>query len=148
MQNRPVYIDGEKCGSLEVYAEGLMTVMSAKCSADPGKVVRLYLFGEGQSALLGTMRPEGGSLRVVRRFSRAELKKLPENIEYAADRALCERKCADTECADTVWRRGKMGCLVSDKLIAIPADAHRLGRVCDKLRYIEGQAYLIFERNL
>ena len=41
-----------------------------------------------------------------------------------------------------------MGCLVSDELIAIPAQPARLGLVSDKLRSIEGRMYLIFERNL
>lgn len=143
MQNVPVYIDGKECGSLDVHTEGLMTVISASCSAAPGRIVRLYVFGGGKSALLGTMRPDGDGLSVVRRFSRAELKKLPENIEYAADKSIITQK--DSE---TVWRRGKKGCLVSGKLIAIPADARCLGRVSERLRYIDGQAYLIFERNL
>lgn len=92
---------------------------------------------------MGTMQPDGDCLAITRRFSRAELRKLPENIEYAADRPVGEQSTSDT-----LWRRGKMGCLVSDELIAIPAQPDRLGLVSDKLRSIEGRMYLIFERNL
>ena len=141
MQSLPVYIDGEKCGSISKRTDGLMTVLSARCSARPGRIVRLYVFGGGKSALLGTMRPDGLGMSIVRRFSRAELRKLPENIEYAADRPMRE-----SGGSDTLWRRGKMGCLISDGLIAIPADEARLGCVSDRLRRIEGRAYLIFER--
>lgn len=143
MHSLPVYIDGEKCGSISKRADGLMTVLSARCSARPGRIVRLYVFGGGKSALLGTMQPDGDCLVITRRFSRAELRKLPENIEYAADRAVGEQSTSDT-----LWRRGKMGCLVSDELIAIPAQPDRLGLVSNKLRSIEGRMYLIFERNL
>ena len=62
MHSLPVYIDGEKCGSISKRADGLMTVLSARCSARPGRIVRLYVFGGGKSALLGTMQPDGDCL--------------------------------------------------------------------------------------
>lgn len=142
MQSAPVYIDGKSCGSLEIYTDGLMTVFEAHCAAAADRPVRLYLFGGGKSALLGTLRPETSGLGIVRRFSRAELGKLPASVEYAADRPVRESS------ADTLWRRGKMGCLVADGLTAIPDDPARLGRVSDKLRRIEGRIYLIFERKM
>ena len=141
MRSLPVYIDGKSCGSLGIRQDGLMTVFAAQCGVKPGKPVRLYLYGGGKSALLGTMRPNGSGLGIVRRFSRTELKTLPENIEYAADRPIRE-----SGARDTLWRRGKMGCLTADGLIAIPADEALLGRVSDKLRRIDGRTYLIFER--
>ena len=52
MHSLPVYIDGEKCGSISKRTDGLMTVLSARCSARPGRIVRLYVFGGGKSALL------------------------------------------------------------------------------------------------
>ena len=84
MHSLPVYIDGEKCGSISKRTDGLMTVLSARCSARPGRIVRLYVFGGGKSALLGTMQPDGDCLVITRRFSRAELRKLPEiwDIRY------------------------------------------------------------------
>lgn len=142
MHSLPVYIDGEKCGSISKRTDGLMTVLSARCSARPEDRASLCI-RRRKSALLGTMQPDGDCLVITRRFSRAELKKLPENIEYAADRPVGEQSTSDT-----LWRRGKMGCLVSDELIAIPAQPDRLGLVSDKLRSIEGRSYLIFERNL
>ena len=143
MQSLPVYIDGKNCGKLDIQQDGLMTVFAVQSGIKTNKIVRLYLYCSGKSALLGTMQPEGEGLGIVRRFSRAEMKKLPQNIEYAADRPIPE-----SGGSDTLWRRGKMGCLISDGLIAIPADETRLGRVSDKLRRIEGRAYLIFERKL
>ncbi len=143
MQSLPVYIDGKECGSMKIYTDGLMRVFEAGCGIRPERPVRLYLFGGGKSALLGTLRPKGAGLGIVRRFSRTELGRLPERIEYAADRPV---QLEDG--SDTLWRRGKMGCLLTDGLIAIPADEARLGRVSDKLRRIEGKTYLIFERKL
>ncbi len=143
MQSLPVYIEGVKRGNLSIRQDGLMTVFTAQCGAKQGGIVRLYLYGGGKSALLGTMRPNASGMGIVRRFSRTELKNLPDNIEYAADRPLKE-----SSGSDTLWRRGKMGSLIADGLIAIPADETRLGRVSDKLRCIEGRAYLIFERKL
>ncbi len=143
MHSLPVYIDGVESGSMKLYKEGLMTVFTAQCGVKQGGIVRLYLYGGGKCALLGTMRPNGSGMGIVRRFSRTELKKLPENIEYAADRPLRENIVSDT-----LWRRGKKGCLIADGLIAIPADENRLGAVSDKLRRIEGRSYLIFERKL
>ena len=92
---------------------------------------------------MGTMQPNGTGLTITRRFSRADIKKLPENIEYAADRPIRE-----SGVSDTLWRRGKMGCLIADGLIAIPADEALLGRVSDRLRRIDGRTFLIFERKL
>ncbi len=143
MQRLPVYIDGKECGSLKIYSDGLMRVFDAKCHAAAQSPLRLYLYGGGASALLGTLWPNGTGLGIVRRFSRTELRGLPESIEYAADRPL-----PLSENGDTLWRRGKMGCLLSDGLIAIPADGTELCRVSDKLRSIEGKTYLIFERKL
>lgn len=143
MRSMPVYIDGKSCGELNINQDGLMSVFTAQCGAKPGKPVRLYLYGGGKSALLGTMQPNGTGLTITRRFSRADIKKLPENIEYAADRPIRE-----SGVSDTLWRRGKMGCLITDGLIAIPADEALLGRVSDRLRRIDGRTFLIFERKL
>lgn len=140
MHSYPVYIDSNECGYLTVRTDGLMTVFSAKCSVKRGEITRLYVCGGGHSAVLGTLNKNG---EITRRFSRTELEKLPHDIEYAADTPL-SRPSADT--GDTLWRRGKMGCLVSEGLIAIPAKEGRLARVSDKLRRIDGRLYLIFER--
>ena len=49
---------------------------------------------------------------------------------------------------DLKFDGGKMGCLIADGLIAIPADEALLGRVSDRLRRIDGRTFLIFERKL
>lgn len=47
MHSLPVYIDGEKCGSISKRADGLMTVLSARCSARPaGSCVFMYSAAE------------------------------------------------------------------------------------------------------
>ncbi len=140
----PIYIEGEKCGSLTVSAEGLMTVMRAKCTFAPRKPVRLYIYGGGRSMLLGTLQPSGECMTLHRKFSRSDLKELPRTIEYAAD-APAEPA---GQAADTVWWRGAMGCLASENELAIPADARRLGAVTDRLREIDGMTYIIFKRKL
>ena len=84
MHSLPVYIDGEKCGSISKRADGLMTVLSARCSARPGRIVRLYVFGGGKSALLGTMQPDGDLHSFpTRRSSDLENKAPP--IPYGAE---------------------------------------------------------------
>lgn len=74
MHSLPVYIDGEKCGSISKRTDGLMTLLSARCSARPGRIVRLYVFGGGKSALLGTMQPDGECLAITRVFRAQSLK--------------------------------------------------------------------------
>lgn len=140
MHSYPVYIDGNECGHLTVRSDGLMTVLSAKCSVKSGEITRLYVCGGGRSAVLGTLNKNG---EITRRLSRTELEKLPRDIEYAADTPDPRLNC-DT--GDTLWRCGKMGCLVSEDLIAIPAKEGYLAHVSDKLRRIDGRLYLIFER--
>lgn len=137
----PVYIDGKHCGELNVYADGLMTVFQAQCRVCPKKPVRLYVFGGNEPVLLGTLQPHGSGSRLIRRFSRAELKRMPKRISFAADRQLGENT------GETLWKAAGRGCLVSDDgFLAIPADARRLRRVSDKLRSINGKMYIIFKR--
>lgn len=137
----PVYIDGKQCGELNVYADGLMTVFQVQCRVCPKKPVRLYVFGGNEPVLLGTLQPHGSGSRLIRRFSRAELKRVPKRISFAADRQLGENT------GETLWKAAGRGCLVSDDgFLAIPADARRLRRVSDKLRSINGKMYIIFKR--
>lgn len=137
MPEYPVYIDGEKCGEMRIYKDSLMTRISVRCRLDPPRVVRLYAFGGGQSALLGVPEPEGDIMRLERSFTREGLKTLPRRIEYAADR----RQSGE----DRIWRRASFGCLVSGSAVAIPADARSLKGMEAHLRVIDGKTYLIFE---
>lgn len=142
MKSCPVYIDGKECGTLTCRTEGLMTVFSAVCRTSRSGIIRLSVFGGEKTAFLGTLCPQHGELVLERRFTRTELAKLPENIEYAADAPLREEKSCG---GDTLWRRGFMGCLVSDGLIAIPAEARAFKNRALNLRQIEGGTYLIFK---
>lgn len=105
MHSLPVYIDGEKCGSISKRTDGLMTVLTRPMQRPAGGSCA-FMYSAAEKRALGTMQPDGDCLVITRRFSRAELRKLPENIEYAADRAVGEQSTSDT-----LWRRGKWGAL-------------------------------------
>lgn len=145
MEKYPIYIDGDKIGELRVYTEGLMTVFDARCDKAKG-LVKLYLFGSDGKAYLGTMQPQGGGLRLVRRLSRAGLKNIPEKLEYAADREIKTQKPEQEN--DVLWRLGPKSCLVGcdgeKNLIAIPADGAILKAGRELTRVIEGREYIIF----
>lgn len=132
----PIYIKGTKCGTLTVTQEKLHLVFYAECDYT-AEIVRLSVFGNGKSAYLGVMEPNGDKLRLTRRKSREELKNFPRPIEYAADN---EQKTVQNT-ADTIWRKAANGTLISDNLIAIPSD------MSDKygiLREINGRQYIVF----
>ncbi len=78
----PIFYGGRRIGELETRREGAYTRFEARCAFLPG-VRRLRVFGEGGSAALGVMRPEGEKLVLIRRFSRAAMRAFPSPIEYA-----------------------------------------------------------------
>ncbi|MBQ3275732.1 MAG: hypothetical protein IJH47_01570 [Oscillospiraceae bacterium] len=80
----PIQINGETKGTLTVTAEGLTTVFDARCE-DPGRLVRLSVYGGGREGYLGVMEPENGALVLRRRLSRAAMEGFPETVEYAAE---------------------------------------------------------------
>lgn len=82
----PIYIDGKKEGVLTVERQGAATVMRAELR-DVGRVVRLTIYGE-KAGYLGVPEPDGGKLRLARRFSPAEMRRFPERPEYVAERPL------------------------------------------------------------
>lgn len=79
----PIILDGERCGAVVTRREGAYTVFEARCALRPG-LVRLYLFGPDGRGYLGLLCPEGGELRLRRRLSRAEMRRLPAKPEYAS----------------------------------------------------------------
>lgn len=79
----PLILDSETKGTLQVAKKGLVTEFRARCP-DPGRLVRLSVFGEGKEGYLGVMEPEGGELRLCRRLSRAAMAGFPEHIAYAS----------------------------------------------------------------
>ncbi len=83
METYPIFRDGRPAGSLQRRQEGLYTVFEAALPPREG-LTRLYVCGAGARFCLGVMEPRPEGLRMRRRFSRAELRRLPEPIEYAA----------------------------------------------------------------
>ena len=98
----PVYIDGRRAGTASVSVQKGETVVSAQLS-DPGRVVRLTLYGEGEEAYLGIPEPAGGYLRLEKRFSGEATRGLPKNPAYAAEHRL-ETKPAK---AHVLWHGGR-----------------------------------------
>ena len=82
----PIYIDGKQEGVLTVERQGTVTVMRADMR-DVGRLIRLRLFGDG-TGYLGVPEPEGGRLRLTRRFTDLDMLRFPRRIDYAAERPL------------------------------------------------------------
>ena len=80
----PIRLDGAVKGTLTVTREGLITLFEARCE-DPGRLVRLSVYGGGKEGYLGVMGPERGALSLARRISRTGMSGFPEKIEYAAE---------------------------------------------------------------
>lgn len=104
-----------------------------------GDMVRLWLYGEGEPAYLGILRPDG---TVRRRYSLSEFARLPRPIQYCADRPKAPAPVAEE---DVLWVRQPDGSLVHGKCVAFPAEGLRLPRgVQLPLREIEGETYVLF----
>ncbi|MGI5935540.1 MAG: hypothetical protein ACOX7I_01865 [Oscillospiraceae bacterium] len=157
----PIIIDGNTVGSVDVSQKGLYTVFEASCP-DTGELLRLWVFGSDGEAYLGVMAPQGGALRLVRRFSRAALKDFPKNITHAGPKKETQaapsplpaqseqRDKSDDEEQDTIWHRASNGTLISTsngrKLLAVPVVTPGLPiSSARERRTIEGTEYLIFE---
>ena len=98
----PVYIDGQRAGTAAVCVQDGEAVVTARLG-DPGRVVRLTLYGEGEEAYLGVPEPKDGLLRLEKRFSGEAMRRLPKNPAYAAE---CRQ---DTRPAKThvIWHGGR-----------------------------------------
>ena len=155
----PLILDSETRGSLQVTKQGLTTEFRARC-ADPGRLVRLSVFGEGKEGYLGVMEPEGGELRLCRRFSRAAMADFPETIAYASeagsDRApvpepekTTHRTPGRSRRQDVLWRRvgdGSLFTVTGGKAYRAVPMANLglpLSQASDR-RVIEGVEYVIF----
>ncbi len=147
----PVYIDGRECGSVSVTKTGLYTRFSADCTMKNG-IVRLYIYGGGKTAYLGTLSPCNGRLRLERRFSPSEMRRFPTTVEYAANEKI-EGAAKEAAVPDEslLWFRTESGSLTAfdgeKSLIALPcSDSLKNGRRIE----IEGNSYIVFvaKRNL
>ena len=86
----PIYIDGNQEGTLTLERQGAATVMRADMR-DVGRVVRLSVYGE-KCGYLGVPEPEGGRLRLTRRFSPMDMTRFPQSPQYAAEKPMDGRK--------------------------------------------------------
>jgi len=80
----PIYIDGKRTGAAVITArEGAVDIVASL--DDPGRVVRLTLYGEGE-VYLGVPEPRDGRLYLTKRISGAALRDFPKNPAYAAEK--------------------------------------------------------------
>ena len=80
----PIKIDGRETGRLSIRQEGPYTVFEGR-SEDPGRLLRLSVYGGGQEGKLGVMMPEKGTLSIRKKLSRSDLRNFPERIDYAGE---------------------------------------------------------------
>ena len=97
----PIYIDGKRTGTVTLTEREDGASVSASLE-DPGRVVRLYLFGE-TTAYLGVPEPAAGMLRLERRLSAADRALLPKRPAYAAEGPAGEK----TPRRHVLWHGGK-----------------------------------------
>lgn len=80
----PIYISGERAGTLAVRQDGLYTAFEARLPANEGEFTRLWVCGTDGSGCLGIMEPREGELYLRRRLSRMDMRAFPKKIEYAS----------------------------------------------------------------
>ena len=141
----PIYFGGERAGELTETREGLYRVLRADCAMREG-LCRLWLHGEGRSVYFGLLAPEGGRLRLERRFSRAA--GLPGQIDCARDSpAAVPPPKPETPRGGLVWRRRADGSLIASdgarRYLALPASGAAPGGAA-RLHRIGGKDYLVF----
>ena len=87
----PIRINGEVTGKLEIMPEGNYTLFLGRC-ADPGRLLRLSVYGGGREGYIGVMMPEGGTVTVKKRFTRYDLRAFPATIEEQTRQSLTNCK--------------------------------------------------------
>ena len=154
----PIYIHQEKAGTLTVEQQGLYTRFSARLP-DTGELIRLYVYGQGKSALLGVAMPENGELILERKFSRTAMLSFPTQIDYAApENEAPEIPKAEpvteaekqSEEPELIWYSRADGSLTTlwqgRSFVAVPLElcgSEREDMV--EQRRIEGREYAVFE---
>ena len=132
--NRPI-------GTLEMEADGLYTVFTARCELILPRL-RLHVWGDDAHAYLGLMLPEDGALRLRKRLTRLECEKLPNPIRYAAGEENAPPELPEWQRApDGTLRRTEGGVelvAISRERVSVPGVPRRL------LRVIDGREYLVF----
>lgn len=142
MYTYPIVYHNRPIGTLEVTAEGLYTVFSARCEP-VARRLRLAVFGERAHAYLGLMLPEGDVLTLRRRLTRLEASRLPSPILFAAEENWqpAEETPAPAPAPDDTLRWREAG----RDYVAVPAERVRVpGLPRDLLVTIHGREYLVF----
>lgn len=147
MEKYPIIIDGKTEGELSVSTQGAKTLFRAECRMLDG-IVRLAVFGDGDSAYLGVLAPRKDRLCLEKKFSRSEMKQFPEKIEYAAPPDEAPRKALIKDDADdVVWEKACDGALFfmdgARSLVALPAGDKRLIGQRHEMRIINGEQYAV-----
>ena len=161
----PIFLGGERAGTLFERAEGLYTVFKAQLPGQPARLLRLWVHGEGESACLGVPEPKEGGLFLTRRLTALERGRFPKTIAFASEEeSYHNNKSAEPageaaldrcpwpapvseETGDLLWLRRTDGSLTAhdgvSSLLALPAALKSTppGAV---LRVIEGREYLVF----
>ena len=101
----PILFDGVQTGTLTLARRGLLTEFTARCD-DPGRLVRLSVYGGGREGYLGVMEPEDGKLTLCRRLSRGAMALFPEKIEYASEAGQTPPPAARAEAAHSSAQPG------------------------------------------
>ncbi|MBP3654476.1 MAG: hypothetical protein J6J04_03475 [Oscillospiraceae bacterium] len=150
MENIPIIIDGETCGSVQLRREGAYMVCRGQ-AVWSGDMVRLWLYGNGEPGYLGVLIPDGqGKATLRKKFSMADFCHLPDPIEYCSTQELRPKQPEPPiHETDICWQDMGDGTLLHtngrQRLIAFPAEGVVLPRGGSfLLREIEGKQYVIF----
>lgn len=148
--------DKRGVGTLRAWQDGLYTLLEASAEPQEG-LTRLYVSGGGKSTCIGLMVPEGGLLKLRRRLSKLEMRKLPhiETVSTCppekaarAEPPAPEKKPEEQPAAPAeVWRPMPDGSLVlttaEGRFLALPAKLRRKPPGV-RLYVINDQEYLLF----
>lgn len=94
----PVYLDGNTAGAVRI-EDG---IVSARLR-DPGRVVRLTVFGE-REFYLGVPEPKDGMLELDKRLTASEARRFPQDPRYAAEGRI---EAPAKRCSHVLWYGGK-----------------------------------------
>jgi len=145
----PVYIGGERAGSLTVSREGLYTVFELDCR-DPGELTRISVYGD-REGYLGVLLPREGRATLRRRLSRRELELFPAQITMVCESGRSPHgEKAEGDAAELIWYRDPGGALVTtrgeQKLMAVPEEAGGIpAESILEHREIGGRRYAVLE---
>lgn len=145
MSTYPILQSNTPIGKLEITADGLYTVFSARCRRVADRL-RLSVFSETASAYLGLMLPEGEALTLCRRLTRLEVSRLPSPILFAAEESFRPRETKPAPRANPTEPEGTLRWTEGGReYVAIPAERVRVPELPRELLVtLEGREYLVF----